>query len=144
MSNDRARTAAYVIVRRGQLGLSQQQLAELAHVDTKTINSLETGRRWPQPKTRARIAEALGWTARSLQDITDGGEPTLLDEAGPPGEQAGDDQYLADIMADLDDDEAAEVARYARYLIETRRTLAEKATETNARGQRGAESRKGA
>lgn len=58
---DRERVARYVAARRGSLGLSQEQLATKAGVDIKTLWNLETGDRWPQAKTRARIEAALGW-----------------------------------------------------------------------------------
>lgn len=61
-----------VFVRRGQLGLTQAQAAELAGVDAKTIHHVETGKRPPQAKTLAAIAQALGLDAEELlQRIAD-------------------------------------------------------------------------
>jgi transcriptional regulator with XRE-family HTH domain len=142
----RARTAAYVKARRGRLGLrSQRKLAELAGVDTKTINSLETGRRWPQPAILAQIEQALGLKEGSLQAIHDGGEPTPLDEAEPPPGQASadSDDPVAQIRAieGLDDDERDLIALFVAQMLKARRTP----TDTNAqRGRRGSEGRKGA
>jgi transcriptional regulator with XRE-family HTH domain len=79
---DRARAGRYVEARRGELNLTQQQLAERARVDTKTIYNLESGTRWPQPKTRDRIERALGLYSGDLQRIAEGGEP--VDYEPPP------------------------------------------------------------
>lgn len=139
---DRARTAAYVKARRGQLGLkSQQQLAKLAGVNLNTINTLETGNRWPQAATLAQVEQALGLRSGSLQAVHDGREPVPLDKE-EDAEQASadrDDPYIAQIRAieGLDDDERDLLVRYARHLLETRRTLTKKA-------ERGTEGRKGA
>lgn len=45
---------------RQRASLSQQELAERSGVSRATIADLELGRRHPQPKTRRKIAEALG------------------------------------------------------------------------------------
>ncbi|WP_158088735.1 helix-turn-helix domain-containing protein [Thermoactinospora rubra] len=72
MSRDRARAAQFVIARRGELGLTQQQLAARAGVDVKTIYNLESGERWPQAATRGKIEKALGWVGGALEDIAAG------------------------------------------------------------------------
>lgn len=72
MGNDRARVARLVINRRGELGLTQQELADRAQVDIKTIYNLESGERWPQARNRFKIERALGWVAGSLDALAEG------------------------------------------------------------------------
>jgi transcriptional regulator with XRE-family HTH domain len=57
----------YVRVRRGELGLSQVQVAERAGVDKGTISRLETGVAWPWATKRAQIECALGLTSGALE-----------------------------------------------------------------------------
>ncbi len=45
---------------RDRASLSQVELAERAGVSRATIADLELGKRKPQPKTKRKIAEALG------------------------------------------------------------------------------------
>jgi len=52
--------AAAVIIRRGELGLTQDALAAKAGVSVRTIRSLEAGRTWPQARSLAAIARVLG------------------------------------------------------------------------------------
>lgn len=65
----RHRAARAAAARRGELGMTQQELAGAAGVDTKTIWSLETGGRWPIARTRARIEKALSWPQGELDRI---------------------------------------------------------------------------
>lgn len=78
---DRERVARYVIDRRGGLGLTQEELAERAGLDRKTIYHLESAERWPQVKTRGALEEALGWASGDLMRIAEGGEPGDLMKA---------------------------------------------------------------
>lgn len=64
-----------VAARRGELGKTQQELADAAHVDLKTIYNLESGSRWPIARTRAAISAALNWEGDALARIANGGEP---------------------------------------------------------------------
>lgn len=76
---DQERVAETVRVRRGELGLTQQQVAEAAGVDTATISSLERAERWPWARNRTRIEGALGWQPGSLEAIGRGGQPTPVE-----------------------------------------------------------------
>ena len=58
----------------GQLGLTQQQLAERARLDVTTISTFFNGHHWPQSRTRAKIEAALGWPVGALADVASGGE----------------------------------------------------------------------
>lgn len=49
----------YARARRGDLGLSQTELAKKAHISRRTVVEFEAGRSWPNPDTLARI-ERMG------------------------------------------------------------------------------------
>ena len=51
---------------REHASLSQEELAEQAGVSRATIAELERGKRSPQPKTRRKLAEALGVAPHEL------------------------------------------------------------------------------
>jgi transcriptional regulator with XRE-family HTH domain len=75
---DEGRRAAgrAVLARRGELGLTQAQLAGMADVDIKTVYALEAGGRWPIARNLAAIARALGISADDLRDLAEeGSEP---------------------------------------------------------------------
>lgn len=55
--------------------MTQQELAEAAGIDTKTLYSLESGARWPIARTRVAISRALGWKGDALADIAAGIPP---------------------------------------------------------------------
>jgi transcriptional regulator with XRE-family HTH domain len=61
-----------VAARRGELGMTQQGLADAAGVDLKTVYNLESGGRWPIARTRVAIAAALGWEGDALAAIAGG------------------------------------------------------------------------
>ena len=73
---DRARAGQYVAARRGRLGLSKGQLADLAGIDRKTLYHLERGERWPYPKTLAAIEHALGLAVGDLHRVAAGERPS--------------------------------------------------------------------
>jgi transcriptional regulator with XRE-family HTH domain len=58
---------------RNEASLSQEELAERAGVSRTTIAYLELGKRRPQPKTRRKLAEALGVAPVELMDSETGG-----------------------------------------------------------------------
>ncbi len=53
---------------RDRASLSQKELAERAGVSRATIAELELGKRKPHPKTRRKLAEALGVEPHELSD----------------------------------------------------------------------------
>lgn len=65
--------------RRGDLGLDQQELAEDAGVDPKTLRSLERGERWPRAGSRTKIERALGWPNGALDLLRRGEAPDSRD-----------------------------------------------------------------
>jgi transcriptional regulator with XRE-family HTH domain len=60
-----------VVSRRGELGLTQEALAIEAGVSHRTVQYLEAGETWPQPRTLAAIARALGLNADGLRELAD-------------------------------------------------------------------------
>nr|WP_062336095.1 helix-turn-helix transcriptional regulator [Herbidospora sakaeratensis] len=66
--------AAFVTQRRGELGMTQTELAAASSVDVKTIYNLESGEKWPQAATRARVERALGLSPGTLHEIREGGD----------------------------------------------------------------------
>jgi transcriptional regulator with XRE-family HTH domain len=68
--------ARQVAAARTALGLSQPALAELAGVDVRTIQNLESGKtRSRPPQKRALVETALGWRIGSIVRILDGEAP---------------------------------------------------------------------
>jgi transcriptional regulator with XRE-family HTH domain len=57
---------------RDKASLSQEELAELSGVSRTTITDLERGKRRPHPKTRRKLAEALGVAPVELMDRENG------------------------------------------------------------------------
>lgn len=61
-----------VLARRGELGLTQLDVAESAGVDVQTFRALESGESWPWAKNLVSISGVLGFDAGDLQGIADG------------------------------------------------------------------------
>jgi DNA-binding XRE family transcriptional regulator len=64
--------ARTVLVRRGELGLTQQEAADLAGVNVDTFRDVERGRLRPRVTTVAAIARALELDADTLQVLAAG------------------------------------------------------------------------
>jgi transcriptional regulator with XRE-family HTH domain len=99
-----------VAARRGELGMTQQQLADTAGVDLKTVYNLESGSRWPIAKNRAAIAAALGWVASALTELAASSLPV-----SPTTPRR---RVLPEL--EIGPDEEAEVARY-RLVVDAER-----------------------
>ncbi|GAA3957578.1 hypothetical protein GCM10023085_45090 [Actinomadura viridis] len=93
IERDLKRVARFVIAQRGNLGLSQSELAERAGVDSKTIWNLESAQRWPISRNRVKIEKALGvepdslaMVSRGIFPASDGGvsDDLLREAAGSP------------------------------------------------------------
>lgn len=67
------------------MGLTQQELADAADVDLKTIYNLESGSRWPIAKTRVAVSAALGWEGDALADLADGALAATSGALAPTG-----------------------------------------------------------
>lgn len=62
--------AAAAKARRGDLRLTQRELADKAGVHWRTVQDFESGNSWPQARTLAQIERlGLGWYAGKLGDI---------------------------------------------------------------------------
>jgi transcriptional regulator with XRE-family HTH domain len=102
---DRRRAARYVRTQRGELGLSQESLAEQAGVNVKTVRSLERGERWPNAASRAKIERSLQWADGDLTRVIEGGYPLT-------GPLSDEDPDKASGITDPD-----ELDAYAREMI---------------------------
>lgn len=58
---ERLRVGNAVATRMTELDLTAAELARRAGVDPTTVRALVKGSRWPNPSTRQKLAEALGW-----------------------------------------------------------------------------------
>lgn len=99
--------------RRGELGLTQQELADAAEVAVGTVVALESGRRWPQAANRSALEKALRWSNGDLMRVKRGGQPSPVpihvDLGGGVSVDIGDEEIrdpetlrrsLADVMAE--------------------------------------------
>jgi transcriptional regulator with XRE-family HTH domain len=50
-------------------GLSQTRLAAMAGIHPATLSRIETGRMYPYPGWRKRLAEALGWPVERADEL---------------------------------------------------------------------------
>lgn len=105
---DIERIAAQLRFRRGQLRMTQAELAELSSVSEPTIRSIESRRQFnARASTLMALSEALGWTPDSLLIVGQGGEPveqpTLF---GEPATMARNHRRPEELQAIEDDLEA--------------------------------------
>lgn len=59
----------------GELDLTQEDLAQKAHLDETTVGAFLRGRNWPQVRTRAKLETALGWPVGEIGRIAKGAQP---------------------------------------------------------------------
>lgn len=84
----RRRLGQRVRRRRTDLGLTQQQLADMAELGVNTIASIENGNP-ARELNLARLNRALGWEEGSWVIVLEGGEP-IISEPGETAEPAID------------------------------------------------------
>lgn len=89
MTRTHADVGKLVKERRLQLKMSTPELARVAGVDPKTVRALESGERWPQDTSRAKIEKALGWAAGSLDDYAGGGQLRIIEKGPAVGKVSG-------------------------------------------------------
>jgi DNA-binding XRE family transcriptional regulator len=109
--SDWTRAGQAAAARRGELELTQGQLAARADVDAKTIYNLEVAGRKPIARNRSRIETALEWPHGRLERIANEAE-----HEPEPGH--GSD---ADAAADELERNAAQMLAAARILRAARR-----------------------
>lgn len=105
----------YLIARREELGLTQEQLAKSSGVPRGTIAALEVGQVTGAPRvdTLAKLAKALRVDLESLVAITMGDEP----KRKPDGEGLTPAQReILDLISDMDSEEHDLVLRMLRRL----------------------------
>lgn len=105
----------YLIARREELGLTQEQLAKSSGVPRGTIAALEVGQVTGAPRvdTLAKLAKALRVDLESLVAITMGDEP----KRKPDGEGlTAAQREVLDLISDMDSEEHDLVLRMLRRL----------------------------
>lgn len=97
MDRDWGRLARSIAARRKSIDMTQDDLASRLGVGRSTIQKLERGTGYARiTPTHKAAARALGWTERSIDQLLDGGQPTIAGdpEAGP----ADSDSPLEDAL----------------------------------------------
>ena len=87
----RKNTARAFTTRRGELHLTQEDVAARAGVSVRTVQGFEAGT-WPNPATKARLEKAVGWPPGEIARL-----------AAPPVPFI--DPQLLDRVSELSDDE---------------------------------------
>jgi transcriptional regulator with XRE-family HTH domain len=104
------RAADAVEARRGELRMTQRELADAAGVDIKTIGSLEKRGRWPIARTRAAIERALKWPPGEMKRIAD-------QEPAPPALSEATQRMMRE---ELGDEVASALIAHAEHLASGR------------------------
>ena len=83
--------------------MTQQELADTAGVDLKTVYNLESGTRWPIARTRAAISAALRWEGDALTGLAESarlrGTETPPPPATPEGAAPADAEVNAQVLS---------------------------------------------
>lgn len=84
LSDGQRAAARYAKTRRGQLGLSQSELAEQAHIGRRTLIDFERERSWPNTDTLARLERmgldlVVGFLTEYAATHMDGSAPPDVD-----------------------------------------------------------------
>jgi len=70
-----ARAGIAVAARRGELGISQRELARRKIITAPALIAFEKGRAWPRERTRHTLEELLQWPAGTIARIRAGAPP---------------------------------------------------------------------
>jgi hypothetical protein len=128
-SGDWSRLARYVIDRRNELGLTQEDVRAAGGPSTATLRNIEGALQDSyKPGSLAKLERVLGWATGSVRKILDGQEPGIAHQGAArlehmasrraPGVAA---PHPPDPLADLPDDpdeRLAEIVRRANVLTE--------------------------
>lgn len=74
--------------RRGELGLSLREVAQLAGITAETLRAVRKGANDPSPLTKRGIERALEWTSGSVDAVLAGREPRALRSSTSPMDRA--------------------------------------------------------
>ncbi len=83
--------------------MTQQELADQAGVDLKTVYNLESGTRWPIAKNRAAVSAALRWEGDALAAILAGRDPAETGNGAPDDREIAMRQAAEQLGLNLDD-----------------------------------------
>ena len=101
MKRRRQIAAAAFAARRGELGLSQEDVARRGEIVVKTVHNFEAQGRWPNTRTRARLERAVGWEPGEIARIATVPKPDL-------------DPKLLSLASQLTDEEAEALILWLR------------------------------
>lgn len=59
------------IARRGELGLTQEQVARRGDIVVRTVQNFESGK-WPNARSRARLEKAVDWPPGEIDRVASG------------------------------------------------------------------------
>ena len=100
-------------------GYTQQQIADLMKIDKSTYCGYETGKRQPDVQKIKQLSEILGVSGDTLLETGYEKAPT------EPGERSISDAELKFALwgnsEDMDDDDLADVRRYAAFVRERKK-----------------------
>jgi transcriptional regulator with XRE-family HTH domain len=92
--------------RRGDLGLTQEQVAHRGEIVVRTVQNFEKGK-WPNARTRARLERAVAWPLGEIARLAGGPAPSLpaelLEQASQLSPAAR--QRLKEYLESLDEDD---------------------------------------
>jgi ribosome-binding protein aMBF1 (putative translation factor) len=91
-----ARAGIAVAARRGELGISQRELARRKIITAPALIAFEKGRAWPRERTRHTLEELLQWPAGTIARIRAGAPPPDAAPGGPIAE--GEVSLVADAL----------------------------------------------
>lgn len=109
------RLASAIETRRGELGLSLREVAELAGITGETLRAVRKGSNEPSSLTKRGIERALRWAPGSVDLVLAG--------RGPGGERSPMDE--AEAMMDENEEIAARLVERIRRLRRDQRRLVE-------------------
>jgi transcriptional regulator with XRE-family HTH domain len=81
-----ARAGIAVAARRGELGISQRELARRKIITAPALIAFEKGRAWPRERTRHTLEQLLQWPAGTIARIRAGAPPPDATAGGPIAE----------------------------------------------------------
>lgn len=112
------RVSSAVRARRGESGMSLEQIASVSGVSKATWAKIENAQQqhyWSS--VIAKIESVLGWERGSIDRIRDGGTPVMRPVGTPT---VGSPQALLAALSELTDAELAAVEGFARQLVRGR------------------------
>ena len=93
-----ARAGTAVAARRGELGISQRELARRRVITAPALIAFEKGRAWPRERTRHTLEELLQWPAGTIARIRAGAAAPPQAAHGPSARDGSEVALVADAV----------------------------------------------